>query len=152
MPSRRSKTDCTEVHILAAREDIGIRRQYPLRTAIGILGNREQAENVVPETFLSAALESDGTLSRNSTRRTSLTDILNCNACDELRTTAGTALFSKVCFINDSRQWEYSITATVGRHSRKSRTGPESRELREAFTGALRNCLLAWLQSTDSTD
>jgi RNA polymerase sigma-70 factor (ECF subfamily) len=138
MQSTRSPIGCMEASNDAATDGIETHREYLFHSALGRLRNREQAEDAVQETFL-AALVNDGTFSRNSTRRTWLTGILNHKVCDQLRSTCRNRTLFQDLPPNEHQGWNLAIFATGGPmpHFRNPRTELESKELQEAVNVAL---------------
>jgi DNA-directed RNA polymerase specialized sigma24 family protein len=68
MQSTRSSIESKEASNHAAPEDIETHREYLFQSALSRLRNREQAEDAVQETFLTA-LKNIGRCSGNSTKK-----------------------------------------------------------------------------------
>ncbi len=136
MPVRNSKIGCQEVFNQGLTEGLETHREYLFYYALDRLRDRDQAEEVVQETFL-AALAREATFSGNSTRRTWLTGILNHKVCDQLRQLSRNRAFFQGVLLNTGNEGELVVLASMGRHSADPRTELESKELREALIEAL---------------
>ena len=136
MALRRSQTEGMELRRHGATEDLETHREYLLYYALDRLGDRDQAEDVVQETFL-AALASDATFSGASTKRTWLTGILNHKVCDQVRRASRTRTFVQSLLLNNGNEGDLAILASMGRQPHDPRMELESKELREALVGAL---------------
>jgi RNA polymerase sigma-70 factor (ECF subfamily) len=124
--------------IRSSSEGIETHREYLFNSALGRLGNWEQAEDVVQETFL-AAVTGLGRFAGESSKRTWLTGILNHKINDQLRATCR----NRALFVNLSLDYHYeskAVTDSVVGFTlppRDPRTELESKELREALNAAI---------------
>jgi RNA polymerase sigma-70 factor, ECF subfamily len=135
--STLSKTSSIEAPDRTTTEDFGTHRKYLFQHALRRLRDPDLAEDAVQETFL-AALSSDRSFSGSSTRRTWLTGILNHKVCDQLRQTYRNRTRFECIVLNYGEERDSLTSASTGRDPRDPRTELESKELREAITGALR--------------
>ena len=128
VPSETKTT--SSMKIRGSPEGIETHREYLFNSALGRLRNREQAEDVVQETFL-AAFTSLRSFMGESSKRTWLTAILNHKVCDHLRhASRDRALFENLPL----EHWPFRRTNSMGfgipgqlsesriRYSRSNRT------------------------------
>jgi RNA polymerase sigma-70 factor (ECF subfamily) len=124
--------------IRSSPEGIETHREYLFNTALGRLRNREQAEDVVQETFL-AALNSLRRFTGESSKRTWLVGILNHKVCDQLRDASrNQALFGNLSLDDhcESKAVSHSVVGFT-LPPRDPRTELESKELRETLNAAI---------------
>jgi RNA polymerase sigma-70 factor (ECF subfamily) len=137
VPSETKTT--SSMKIRGSPEGIETHREYLFNSALGRLRNREQAEDVVQETFL-AAFTSLRRFMGESSERTWLTGILNHKVCDHLRRASrNRALFENLPLDDhcESRAVAHSVVGFT-LPPRDPRTELESKELREALNAAIK--------------